>query len=320
MAKIWVYAETDESGKPNPTSLEILTKARDLGDVEAVVLGPGATQAAQTLGEYGAKKVYASDDAVYSEYVAQPAAYTLWKLAEQNQPDIILFAMDYDSRDVAARTAASMGSTIMGNATDILGADKAQTQAFGGEKVVDVDLAGPNPKFVIVRPKSFEPSSAGGSAEVENVSIDIPDSEKRAKKVERHEEEAAGVKLEDAKVVISGGRGMLDPDNFKYLQEISSGIPNSAVGATRAVVDAGWVPYAMQVGQTGKTVKPDVYIAAGISGASQHQVGMKDSKRIVAINKDPEAPIFQISDLGIIGDTMKVLPALIEELKKRKGG
>jgi electron transfer flavoprotein alpha subunit len=319
MAKIWVYAETDESGKPNPSSLEILTKARELGDVEAVVLGPGATTAAQTLGEYGAKKVYASDDAVYSDYVAQPAAYTLWKLAEQNTPDIILFAMDYDSRDVAARTAASMGSTIMGNATDILGPDKAQCQVFGGEKIVDVDLKGPNPKFVIVRPKSFEPSPAGGSAEVESVSIEIPDSEKRSKKVERHEEEAAGVKLEDAKVVISGGRGLLDPDNFKYLHEISSSIPNSAVGATRAVVDAGWVPYAMQVGQTGKTVKPDVYIAAGISGASQHQVGMKDSKRIVAINKDPEAPIFQISDLGIVGDTMKVLPALIEELKKRKG-
>src|SRR5581483_1407587 len=190
MAKIWVYAETDESGKPNPSSLEILTKARELGDVEAVVLGPGATTAAQTLGEYGAKKVYASDDAVDAEYVAQPAAYTLWKLAEQNQPDVILFAMDYDSRDVAARTAASMGSTIMGNATDILGADKAQCQVFGGEKVVDVDLKGPNPKFVIVRPKSFEPSPAGGSAEVENVSIEIPDGEKRAKKIERHEEEA----------------------------------------------------------------------------------------------------------------------------------
>jgi electron transfer flavoprotein alpha subunit len=320
MATIWVYAETDESGKVNPTALEILTKARDVGDVEAVVLGPGSTQAAQTLGEYGAKKVYASDDGVYAEYVAQPAAYTVWKLAEQHKPSLILFGMDYDSRDVAARAAASMGSTIMGNATDILAADKAQTQVFGGEKVVDVDLQGPEPRFVIVRPKSFEPSPAGGSAEVETVSMEIPDGEKRSKRVEKHEEEAAGVKLEDAKVVISGGRGLLDPDNFKYLHEISASIPNSAVGATRAVVDAGWVPYAMQVGQTGKTVKPDVYIAAGISGASQHQVGMKDSKRIVAINKDPEAPIFQISDLGIVGDTMKVLPALIEELKKRKGG
>jgi electron transfer flavoprotein alpha subunit len=320
MATIWVYAETDSSGKVNPTSLEILTKVREIGDTEAIVLGPGASEAAKTLGEYGAKKVYASDDAVYDEYVAQPAAYTVWKLAEQHKPNLIVFAMDYDSRDVAARAAAAMGSTIMANVSDLLGPDKAQTQAFGGEKIVDVALGGNDPKFVIVRPKSFEPSPSGGSAEVENVSIDIPDSEKKAKRVERHEEEAAGVKLEDAKVVISGGRGLLDPDNFKYLHEISSNIPNSAVGATRAVVDAGWVPYAMQVGQTGKTVKPDVYIAAGISGASQHQVGMKDSKRIIAINKDPEAPIFQISDLGIVGDTMKVLPALIEELKKRKGG
>lgn len=320
MAKIWVYAEVEEGGKLNATSLEILTKARELGDTEAVVLGPGASEAVSTLGEYGAKKVFVSDDQVYADYVAQPAAYTLWKLAEQNQPNMILFAMDYDSRDVAARLAASMGSTIMGNATDVLGPDKVQTQIFGGEKIVDVELNGPDPKIVIVRPKSFEPQPAGGEAEVSKVEVDVPEGEKRAKRVERHEEQAAGVKLQDARVVISGGRGLLDADNFSYLQEISSSISNSAVGATRAVVDAGWVPYAMQVGQTGKTVKPDVYIACGISGASQHQVGMKDSKRIIAINKDPEAPIFQISDLGIVGDTMKVLPALIEELKKRKGG
>lgn len=319
MTKVWVFAEVEEDGTVKPTALEILTKARELGDTEAIALGPGAEVAAKTLGEYGAKKVFVSEDPVYAEYVAQPAAYTIWKLAEQHQPNLILFAMDYDSRDVAARIAASMGSTIMGNATDILGPDKAQCQIFGGEKIVDVALGGPDPKIVIVRPKSFEPSPAGGTAEIEQVSVDIPDNEKKAKRVQKHEEEAAGVKLEDAKVVISGGRGLLDPDNFSYLQEVSGLISNSAVGATRAVVDAGWVPYAMQVGQTGKTVKPDVYIAAGISGASQHQVGMKDSKRIIAINKDPEAPIFQISDLGIVGDTMKVLPALIEELKKRKG-
>jgi electron transfer flavoprotein alpha subunit len=319
MATIWVFAECDADGKVATSALENLAKARELGDAEAVVLGPGSSQAAATLGEHGAKKVYLSDDQVYSDFVAQPAAYTLWKLAEQHTPDLLVFGMDYDSRDIAARVGASMGSTVMGNVTDILSTDKAQTQIFGGTKIVDIALGGPSPKIVITRPKSFEPSAVGGSAETEQVSVEIPDNEKKAKRVERHEEEAAGVKLEDAKVVISGGRGLLEPANFELLEKISKAIPNSAVGATRAVVDAGWVPYAMQVGQTGKTVKPDVYIAAGISGASQHQVGMKESKRIIAINKDPEAPIFQISDLGIVGDTMKVLPALIEELDKRKG-
>ncbi|HYZ92271.1 MAG TPA: electron transfer flavoprotein subunit alpha/FixB family protein [Actinomycetota bacterium] len=319
MATIWVFAECDADGKVATSALENLAKARELGDAEAVVLGPGAAQAATTLGEHGAKKVYLSEDQVFADYVAQPAAYALWKLAEQHKPDLLVFGMDYDSRDIAARVGASMGSTVMGNVTDILSTDKAQTQIFGGTKIVDIALGGPSPKIVITRPKSFEPSAVGGSAETEQVSVEIPDNEKKAKRVERHEEEAAGVKLEDAKVVISGGRGLLEPGNFELLEKISKSIPNSAVGATRAVVDAGWVPYAMQVGQTGKTVKPDVYIAAGISGASQHQVGMKESKRIIAINKDPEAPIFQISDLGIVGDTMKVLPALIEELQKRKG-
>jgi len=319
MAKIWVFAECEADGKVTTSALENLAKARELGDAEAVVFGPGAAAAATTLGEHGAKKVYLSEDAVYHDYVAQPAAYALWKLAEQHQPDMIVFGMDYDSRDIAARVAAANNSTILGNATDILGADKAQTQIFGGTKIVDVALNGPNPKLVITRPKSCEASPVGGSAETEAISIEIPDIEKGAKVIERHEEEAAGVKLEEAKVVISGGRGLLDPKNFELLEQIAKAIPGTAVGATRAVVDAGWVPYAMQVGQTGKTVKPDVYIAAGISGASQHQVGMKESKRIIAINKDAEAPIFQISDLGIVGDTMKVLPALIEELNKRKG-
>jgi electron transfer flavoprotein alpha subunit len=319
MAKIWVFAEIDHNGNLASSALENLAKARELGDAEAVVLGPGATQAAKTLGEHGAKKVYVSDDAVYADFVAQPAAYTLVELAKAHSPNMIIFGMGYDSRDIAARFAATTGSTIMANATDILAVNKAQTQIFGGSKIVDVALHGPDPKLVITRPKSFEPRAVGGTAEVEQVNVEIPDDEKKARVVQRHEEEAAGVKLEDAKVVISGGRGLLEAKNFELLEQISKAISGSAVGATRAVVDAGWVPYAMQVGQTGKTVKPDVYIAAGISGASQHQVGMKESKRIIAINKDPEAPIFQISDLGIVGDTMKVLPALIEELNKRKG-
>ena len=319
MAKIWVFAECDSDGKVSTSALENLAKARELGDAEAVVFGPGAAAAATTLGEHGAKKVYLSEDDVYHDYVAQPEAYALWKLAEQHQPDMIVFTMDYDSRDVAARVAAANNSTLLGNATDILSETKAQTQIFGGTKIVDVDLQGPNPKLVITRPKSFEASAVGGSAETEQVSIEIPDTEKGAKVIERHEEEAAGVKLEDAKVVISGGRGLGGPDAFGQLDELAAAIGGAAVGASRAAVDAGWVPYSYQVGQTGKTVKPEVYIAVGISGALQHIVGMKGAKRIVAINKDPDAPIFRLADLGVVGDLFQIVPALTQEVSRRRG-
>jgi electron transfer flavoprotein alpha subunit len=318
MPKIWVYAEIDH-GQVSPSALELLTKARELGDAEAVVLGPGATDAAAKLGEYGAQTVFASDDEVFATFLSQPATHALAELVAQNQPNMILFSMDYESRDVAGRLAAKTGSTVMTNATDILAADIAQTQIFGATKIVDVRLGGNDPKLVLVRPKSFEAQPSGGNAQVQPVNVEIPEDLRKAKIVARHEEETAGVKLEDATVIFSGGRGLLDPDNFKYLHEMAGLVRNSAVGATRAVVDAGWVPYSLQIGQTGKTVKPQVYIAAGISGASQHQVGMKESKAIISINKDPDAPIFQISDLGVVGDTMKVLPALIEELRKRKG-
>jgi electron transfer flavoprotein alpha subunit len=150
------------------------------------------------------------------------------------------------------------------------------------------------------------------------VEAEISDDLKRSKRLERHEEQASGPKLEDAPVVISGGRGLQEPDNFKLLDDLAAAIGNTAVGATRAVVDSGWVPYAYQIGQTGKTVKPSVYLAFGISGATQHIVGMKGSKKIIAINKDEEAPIFGLADLGIVGDALKILPQLIEEVKKRK--
>lgn len=319
MATVWVYAEVTPDG-PNATALELLTKARALGDVAAVALGPGANAAASTLGEHGAATVFASDDAVYADALGQPAAHALHQLIEQDRPDLVLFSTSYDARDVAGRLQAKLGSTLMSNATDVTGMDKAQTQIFGGSRVVDVALEGPTPRLVLVRPKSFSAEPSGGTAEVRPVEVAIPDELTTARRIERHEEAASGPRLDDAKVVIAGGRGLQDASNFSLLDELAQAIGDAAVGASRAVVDAGWVPYSYQVGQTGKTVKPEVYIAVGISGATQHVVGMKGAKRIVAINRDADAPIFRMADLGIVGDARSVVPQVIQEIRSRKAG
>ncbi len=321
MAAVWIYADVAADGTADASALELLTKARSLGGdaVEAVALGPGATQAAVTLGEFGASTVYASDDAVFAEYVGDPAAHVLESLVAEHHPSLILFATSYTSRDVAGRLSAALGLALMSNATDVSGPDSAQTQIFGGTRIVDVALEGPEPRLVLVRPKSFAPEPSGGSAQVVQVSADVPEDAKRVRVLAKHEEAASGPRIEDAKVVISGGRGLGEAGNFALLDDLAASIGNAAVGASRAVVDAGWVPYSYQVGQTGKTVKPEVYIAVGISGAIQHLVGMKESKRIVAINKDPDAPIFSYADLGIVGDALKILPKLTEEIRARKG-
>ena len=315
MATVWVYAEL-HGDEPTAGTLEVLTKARDLGDtVAAVALGSGAKQAAAKLGEYGAQKVFAGDDEVFDAHLAQPRVEALHNLIQEHNPNLILFSSGYDSRDVAGRLQARTASTLLSNASDVTAPDRGQTQIFGGTKIVDVQLSGPDPKLVLVRPKSFPAEPSGGSAEVVDVPADVSDDLKQARVVERHEEEASGPKLEEAPVVVSGGRGLQDPKNFELLEALAKAIGNAAVGATRAVVDAGWVPYNMQIGQTGITVKPDIYIAVGISGATQHQVGMRDSKRIIAINKDPDAPIFKIADLGIVGDALKIVPQVTEAIR-----
>ena len=321
MPGIWVYAEVASDGKVETGALENLTKARDLGtEVAAVAFGPGATAAADRLGEFGAQTLYASDDQAYADFIAQPAAFALHELVKEHQPELILFSPTYDSRDLAGRLSAKTGSTLMSNATDLIGPDYAQTQIFGGSQIVDVTLQGPDPKLVIVRPKSFQAEpSGGGPATVVPVEATIPEEAKKARRVDRQEQATAGPKMEEARVVIAGGRGLQDAANFKLLEELAGAIGGAAVGASRAVVDAGWVPYAMQIGQTGKTVGPEVYIAVGISGAIQHLVGMKTSKRIIAINKDKDAPIFQYADLGIVGDALKLLPEITAAINDRKG-
>lgn len=321
LSKVLVFAEITQ-GKPAPVVLELLTKARSLGGtVEAVALGPEAEGAAAQLGEFGATTVYVSSDAAFGELLlGGPGADTIAALVEQQKPDLILIGSTYNGRDVAGRLAVKLDSPVIANGLDVsANGDITVTSSIFGATVVVKTKFDRTPGIALVRPKSFAAESAGGGAPtVTQIDAVVDDKHRTAKIVDSKADVSSGPKLEEAPVVVSGGRGLQDPKNFELLEQVA-GLVGGAVGASRAVVDAGWVPYAMQVGQTGKTVKPTVYIACGISGAMQHTVGMKGAKNIVAINKDPEAPIFKLADLGIVGDTLSVLPKLIDELKARKG-
>jgi electron transfer flavoprotein alpha subunit len=320
VASILVYAELSE-GKLATTSLELMSRARELGDVYAVALGTGAKNAAATLGKHGAKAVHVSEDQAFDDYIAEPATDAVVALYEKEKPDAILFGFTQDSREVAGRLAARLGTGLISNASDLETQDGgfvAKVPYFGGAKVASMKANG-KPAIVLIRPKSFEVSETGGTAEVKMLDAAVADGSKRAHITERVVEASEKVKLEDARIVISGGRGMGGPQNFPMLEDLASAL-GGAVGASRAVVDAGWVPYSMQVGQTGKSVRPGVYIAVGISGAMQHTVGMKTSKVIIAINKDAEAPIMKMADLGVVGDALKIVPALTAAVKKKKNG
>ncbi|HEV2027113.1 MAG TPA: electron transfer flavoprotein subunit alpha/FixB family protein [Candidatus Dormibacteraeota bacterium] len=318
MGKVWVYAELNQ-GNLASTSLELMALARELGDVEAIALGGGAKAAAATLGKHGAKVVHVNEDATFDDFIAEPAVDALASLHKEQAPDLILFGFTPDSREVAGRLAARLEVGLISNAGNVLatgGAFVAKVPYFGGAKLASMK-ANKKPAIVLVRPKSFEAAEVGGNAEVKELTASIEAGSKRAHITERVVEASEKVKLEDAKIVISGGRGLGGPDNFPMLEELANAL-GGAVGASRAVVDAGWVPYSMQVGQTGKSVRPRVYIAVGISGAMQHTVGMKASKVIIAINKDAEAPIMKMADLGVVGDAMKIVPALTAAVKAKK--
>ena len=320
--RIWVFTEVLD-GQPITAALELLTKARSLGgEVEAVVLSPEAEQVTAALGEHGATTVYAGTDAAFGDLLlGGVGADTLAALVSEHHPGVILFPSTYAGRDVAGRLAAKLGGHVIANGLDIEVGDGVVVQSaiFGASEVVRTKYTGESPALVLIRPKSFAAEPGGGGAPtVTPVEAVVSEANRSAKVVERVVDKASGPKLEEAPIVISGGRGLQDPKNFELLDQLAE-LVGGAVGASRAVVDAGWVPYAMQVGQTGKTVKPTVYIACGISGAMQHTVGMKGSKNIVAINKDADAPIFKLADLGVVGDALKVVPQLIDELKNLKG-
>jgi len=318
MATIWVYGEL-ANGRPTPGTLECLTKARALTDrVEAVVLAPEGAGAVAELGEYGAQTVYLGEDTVFADCLAQPATHVLAGLVEEHRPEMVLFPTSYDTRDIAGRLQVRLGLALTSNVTDVLSPTQVRCEPCGATKVVEVELRGANPKLALVRPKALPASPCGGNAAVMPVAVEVPAELCLARRMARHADPVEGIKLGDASVVVSGGRGMKEAANFHLLEEFAAAIGDAAIGASRAAVDAGWRPLSSQVGQTGTTVKPEVYIAVGISGAFQHQVGMKGSKRILAINKDPDAAIFQICDMGVVGDLFTVVPALTAEILSRR--
>jgi electron transfer flavoprotein alpha subunit len=312
----WVFSE-EVAGGPASISLELLSKARSLGgEVAAFYVGKGSEAAWSTLGSHGAGTVHHLNPG--EALPAAAAAAALAGLVAEG--DLVLFGLTPTDRDVAGRLSARLGRQVLSNAVDIVAEGATVTvhnEILGGTTVVETRFDGAGPNIVVVRPKSFT-AQASEATVPPLVSVTLPDTGHAgsATVVARHEEASQGPKLSEADVIVSGGRGMGSADNFRIVEEIAARL-GAAVGATRAVVDAGWVPYSMQVGQTGKIVKPNVYIACGISGAMQHLVGMKDSGMIIAINKDEEAPIFGIADLGIVGDVHKVLPKLLEALAGR---
>lgn len=316
MAAIWVFVE-EVNGAPSPLGLELVTKARGLGETTVVYLGDGGDEAFATLGDHGAASILQAKPG--DRLPSGPVAAALADRAVAEAPDLILLGQAYTDRDVAGRLAARLGRGVLANASDVrLTEEGVETdhEIFGGAQVATAAMTGDGPHIVLVRPKSFQASPSGGAAPQVTVLALAEADGSEAKLTESHVEEREGPQLGDAAIVISGGRGLGSAENYELIEKIAKPL-GAATGATRAIVDAGWVPYAKQVGQTGKTVKPDIYIAAGISGAMQHLVGMKDSATIIAINKDPDAPIFSIADLGIVGDVHDVLPQLIEALESR---
>jgi electron transfer flavoprotein alpha subunit len=319
---IWVFAQ-ESNGAATTGTLELLTKARSLvaggGSVTAVV-GGDASAIAGTLGEYGATKVYATGDLGGKLPGVAVSAALKAIIDGGDSPDLIMFPQNYEGRDIMSRLSVKLDRTVITNNVDIsVDGDsvKVTTPIFGGNTLVTTKFAGSGPHLAAFRPKSFAAEAAGGGAP-EVVAAPVPDlgATGTATVNAVHVEEHSGPKLDEAAIVVSGGRGLGEAEKYSMIEDLAK-LLKGAPGASRAIVDAGWVPYSYQVGQTGKVVKPGVYIAAGISGATQHMVGMKGAKNIIAINKDKEAPIFGIADLGIVGDVHKVLPKLIEALKAR---
>ena len=317
MAEVLVLVDSVD-GTVKKATFELLTAAKSLGEPSAVVVGaPGeAAKVKDQLGEYGAAKVYVAESDDIAGYSVAPKAAALAAAAQQASPAAILLSSSAENKEIAARLAIKLDSGLIYDAVGIEDGTATQ-QIFGAAISVKSKVTNGTP-IITVRPNSFAPEQSSGAAEEVSVDVSLSDADKAAKITDTVvEEKGSRPQLADASVVVSGGRGIGKAENFDIIEKLADSL-GAAVGASRAVVDAGWVDHQMQVGQTGVTVSPQLYIAVGISGAIQHRAGMQTSKTIVAINKDPEAPIFELADFGVVGDLFDVAPALTEEITKRK--
>ncbi len=302
-------------------SLGVLSKASSLGDAEVagVLAGSGVKELAAQVGEFGAKTVFVADDPALEAPLPQPRVDVLAKLVRERGFDIVLFGQSVLSADVAAGLAARLEAGLNWDLIDLVYEDGrlvGKRPALSDSVYVDVGWKG-EPRLALFRTGAFEPVAADGQAEVEEVAVVLEGFSTAAAMLEQAHEERTGPSIEDADVIVAGGRGLGKPENFALIEELAKAL-GGAVAATRAVVDAGWYPYAAQVGQTGRTVSPKLYIACGISGAIQHKVGMQGSGTIVAVNKDPNAPIFEFCDLGVVGDVHEIVPRLTELVRARR--
>ncbi|MFI6597929.1 electron transfer flavoprotein subunit alpha/FixB family protein [Nonomuraea sp. NPDC050536] len=317
MSEILVLVEQVD-GEVKKVTLELLTLARSLGSPSAVWAGPGLTDAATAkLAEYGAEKVYNAPSSDVVDYVVAPRAELLAQLVADKSPAAVLVASTAEGKEIAGRLAVKTDSGVITDAVGLGEGFVADQSIFGGGVNVRSRVAKGTP-IVAVRPNSTAPAPAAGAGAVEEVSLSLSEGAKAAKIVDRvKQDKGARPELTEAAIVVSGGRGVGSAENFSVIEGLADAL-GAAVGASRAATDAGWYPHQFQVGQTGKTVSPQLYIAAGISGAIQHRAGMQTAKTIVAINKDPEAPIFELADYGVVGDLHQVVPQLTEEVRKRK--
>ncbi|MCY1140425.1 electron transfer flavoprotein subunit alpha/FixB family protein [Actinoplanes sp. Pm04-4] len=310
MAEVLVVVENGVK----KVTLEMLTIARGLGDVSAVVFGEADTA---KLGEYGASKVYAASGDDVDGYLVAPKAAVLADLVREKQPAAVLLASTQEGKEIAGRLAVKLDNGLLTDAVEVAADGTATQVVFAGSGIVKSKVTRGLP-IVTIRPNSVTPSPSPVDAAVSSIEVNVADSDKLTKVVERVvEQKGSRPELTEAGIVVSGGRGVGNADNFKLVEELAD-LLGGAVGASRAAVDSGFYPHQFQVGQTGKTVSPQLYVALGISGAIQHRAGMQTSKTIVAVNKDAEAPIFELADYGVVGDLFKVVPQAADEIRKRK--